>query len=110
MSIFKLVENQSTLIMNRAEIISKIQKFFLDQPVIKAYIFGSFARGDNDEKSDIDIMVELDFRQKIGLNFVRMQLDLQELLSKKVDLVCEGAVSKYILPVIDKEKILIYEK
>ena len=39
-----------------------------------------------------------------------MQLDLQEILQTKVDLLSENAISKYVRPYIDNEKELIYEK
>jgi predicted nucleotidyltransferase len=41
--------------------------------VIDAYLFGSYSRGDADENSDIDILVELDYSKLIGLEFVQMQ-------------------------------------
>ena len=88
----------------------KIIDYFRQKPVLKAYIFGSFARNESDEKSDIDILVDLDYSQSIGLEFVEMQLDLEEILDRKVDLLSSNAISKYIRPFIDKEKILIYEK
>jgi predicted nucleotidyltransferase len=90
--------------------IPKLGKFFEDKPVLKAYVFGSYARSENDDESDIDILVELDYTKTIGLEFVKMQLDLQELFERKVDLLSEQAVSKYIKPEIDKDKILIYER
>lgn len=88
---------------------AKIRDYFKDKPVLKAYIFGSYSRADADENSDIDILVELDYSHPIGLEFIGMQLELQELLNHKVDLLTERAVSKYIKPYIDKDKILVYE-
>jgi predicted nucleotidyltransferase len=90
--------------------IKKINEYLKGKPVLKAYIFGSFARNESKEKSDIDILVELDYSHAIGLEFVEMQLDLEEILDRKVDLLSSNAISKYIRPLIDKEKILIYEK
>jgi uncharacterized protein len=92
------------------ETINKIRKFFKDKPVIKAYLFGSYARNQQDDKSDIDILVELDYTQKVGMEYIRMQIDLEELLQNKVDLVSAGGLSKYIKPYIDKDKVLIYER
>ena len=40
--------------------IQKIVTYFKTQPVLKAWLFGSFARGEQTEKSDIDIMVAFD--------------------------------------------------
>ena len=94
----------------RQEYIEKIQKFFNGKPVLKAYLFGSYSRGDADENSDIDILVELDYSKQIGLEFIRMQLELEDLLQHKVDLISAKAVSKYIYPFIENDKYLIYEK
>ncbi len=77
---------------------------------MKAYLFGSYGRGEASEGSDIDLLVELDYTQPIGLEFIQMQLDLQQLLAKKVDLVSARGLSKYIRPIIEKEKKLIYAR
>ncbi|NMH25833.1 nucleotidyltransferase family protein [Flavobacterium solisilvae] len=90
--------------------INIIKDFFSKQPVLKAYLFGSYVRGDENENSDIDLLVELDYSQPIGLEFIQMQIDLQNLLSKKVDLVSARGISKYIKPILDKEKKLIYAR
>ena len=83
---------------------------FSKQPVLKAYLFGSYSKDLENENSDIDLLVELDYSQPIGLEFIQMQLDLQELLSKKVDLVSARGLSKYIKPILDNEKKLIYAR
>ena len=73
-------------------------------------MFGSYARNEAINTSDIDVLVDLDYSQFVGLEFVQMQLDLQDLLAQKVDLVSSRGLSKYIKPIIEKEKILIYER
>jgi len=90
--------------------ILNIKNYFTEQPVKKAYVFGSFARQEQTENSDLDILVELDYSKPIGLQFVGMKLDLEELLGEKVDLVSANGVSKHVMPFIDKDKILIYER
>lgn len=90
--------------------INIIRNFFSKQPVLKAYLFGSYSKDLENENSDIDLLVELDYSQPIGLEFIQMQLDLQELLSKKVDLVSARGLSKYIKPILDNEKKLIYAR
>ena len=87
-----------------------IADYFQDKPVLKAYLFGSFVRGEATDQSDIDILVELDYSQSIGLGFVQMQMDLQEKLLKKVDLVSTEGLSKFIKPLIEQEKELIYAR
>ncbi len=88
----------------------QIKVFFRSKPVLRAYLFGSEARNESEINSDIDILVELDYSKPIGLEFVKMQLELEELLNKKVDLLSSKGVSKYIQPFINQDKILIYEK
>ncbi len=90
--------------------IEQIKKYFEAKPVLRAYLFGSYGRGDAKSSSDIDLLVELDYSQKIGLLFIQMKIDLEDILHSKVDLVSSNGVSKYIKPIIDNEKQLIYEK
>ena len=90
--------------------ISEIGNYFKDKPVLKAYLFGSCARDEVDDKSDIDILVELDYAQPIGLEFVQMQLDLQDLLNRQVDLLSQKAISKHIQPYIEQDRVLVYAR
>lgn len=90
--------------------IESIKNYFKTRPVLKAYLFGSYVRGSADNKSDIDILVDLDYSQRIGLQFIQMKLDLEKLLNSKVDLVSSNGISKYVKPLIDEEKRLIYAK
>ena len=90
--------------------IEDIQRFFSSQPVKKAYIFGSFGKNTANAESDIDILVDLDYTKKIGLGFIQMKLDLEEILGRNVVVVSTKGISKYIKPIVDKEKLLIYER
>ena len=90
--------------------IKSIITYFSGKPVFRAFIFGSYSRGDATTDSDVDILVELDYSQHIGLSFVSMKFDLEEKLHKKIDLVPSDSVSKHLLPFIEKDKRLIYER
>lgn len=90
--------------------IASIKAYLKTRPVLKAYLFGSYARGEADLQSDIDILVGLDYTKKIGLEFIQMQIDLEKILDKKVDLVSSNGLSKYVKPLVDLEKELIYAK
>ncbi len=90
------------------EKIEHVKEYFKKQPVLKAYLFGSVAKNQDSEQSDIDILVELDYSKRIGLKFVQMKLDLEKLLQKKVDLVSAESLSPYIKPFVEKDKTLIY--
>ena len=91
------------------QMLQTIRDYFATQPVQRAWLFGSYARGEEREDSDVDILVELDYARPVGLEFVQMQLDLQSLLKKPIDLVSSRGVSKYIKPYIDADKVLLYE-
>jgi uncharacterized protein len=58
--------------------------------ISKIGIFGSYARNEQIEESDVDILVE--FERPIGLDFVALADDLEALLGFKVDLVSRGAI------------------
>jgi predicted nucleotidyltransferase len=90
--------------------IATIKHFFANKPVIRAFVFVSYARNEADSESDLDILVDLDYTQHIGMGFVKMKLDLEETLKRKIDLVSSKAISKCILPFIEKDKQLIYER
>ena len=67
------------------EIKEKILPILKKYNVIRAGIFGSVARGEADEDSDVDILVEIADRISL-LDFVGLKLELEEALGKKVDL------------------------
>ena len=90
--------------------IEAIRKYFETRPVLKAYLFGSYVRNDADHQSDIDILIDLDYSQRIGLQFIQMKNDLEKLLNSKVDLVSSNGLSQYIKPIVDNEKQLIYAR
>lgn len=92
--------------------ISQISEFFSDKPVKRSYLFGSFARNEESDESDIDILVEIDYKNnKVSLlDFFGWKLDLEKITLKNINLVASDGISKYIKPIIDKEKVLIYER
>jgi len=95
--------------MNKEEIIGKIRVFFIDKPISKAYLFGSYARNEQSIDSDVDIVV--DFEKHAHLfDLIKLQQNLSDLLNLKVDLLSSKGISKFILTHIEKDKILIYEK
>ena len=62
-------------------------------------IFGSYVRGEQNEESDIDILV--DFKEPVGLLFIHLADYLEEILGNKVDLLTSDAIKpnrqKYIM-------------
>jgi len=92
------------------EKIKTIIDYFRTRPILKAYLFGSYVRGEADKNSDIDILVDLDYSQKIGLQFVQMKIDLEKLLNLNVDLVSSESLSSYMKPLVEGERKLIYAR
>lgn len=68
-------------------------------------VFGSYTRGDNYKDSDIDILVE--FETPIGLEFVDLAYELEELLNHKVDLVSKKAIKKSLVNYITEDLIYV---
>lgn len=87
-----------------------LRNYFADKPVKRVYLFGSYARNTAVQgTSDIDILLELDYSKQIGMKFFSFQRELEDLLHDKVDVVASDGISKYVLPYVEKDKILIYE-
>lgn len=70
-------------------------------------VFGSVARGDATEQSDIDLLVRFSKRKGL-LAVVRLERILSEVLGRKVDLLTEGAISPYIRENILKDLQVLY--
>lgn len=84
--------------------------YFATQPVLKAWLFGSFARGEQTPLSDVDILVVIDYSQHVGLKFFGMWNDLEKLLDRSVDLVEDGFLLPFAVESANHDKILIYER
>lgn len=87
-----------------------IAEYFKPQPVLRAWLFGSYARGEENPDSDVDLLVELDESQRIGLSFFGMYMDLKELLGREVDLVADGCLMPFAEETANRDKLLIYER
>lgn len=97
--------------MSTNQIQQTLAAYFSSQPVLKAWLFGSYARGEQREDSDVDIMIVLDRDAHVGLfKLSGMRLDLQDLIGKKVDLVTEKGLLPSARQSVDNDKILMYER
>jgi uncharacterized protein len=68
-------------------------------------LFGSYARGDQTEQSDIDILV--DVKGTIGFEFMQLADDLEQMLGKKVDLITKNSLRKQSYDYIAKDIIYV---
>jgi predicted nucleotidyltransferase len=96
--------------MDHGTFIQLIRDFFQkDGRISRAWIFGSFARGEARQDSDIDLMIS--YSQKATgtlLDYSDIKYHLEKLLNRSIDLVEEGHVKSYALEYVDRDKILIY--
>lgn len=85
--------------------------YFRSQPVKKVWLFGSYAEGVATADSDVDLLIEYDYNEKIGmLKHAEIILALEGILEKDVDLVPVEALRETLRPYVDTNKIMIYEK
>lgn len=95
--------------MNK-EVSRTISNYFKTQPVEKAWVFGSFSRGEERIDSDVDIMISLVPGTRMGLSFFAMSLELEKLLNRPVDLVIEGDLRPYAEKSVNHDKVLVYAR
>ena len=76
--------------------------------VIRAAIFGSFARGTATAKSDIDFLIEYRGRNKSLLDLIGLKLDLEEILDRKVDVITYRSIYWRIREQILAEQVVLY--
>lgn len=81
------------------------QRLFREYPIKSMAIFGSYSRKEQNDSSDIDILVE--FSDKIGIRFVDLADDLESIIGFKVDLVSKKGVKPKYLKSIDSELIYV---
>ena len=88
------------------EMIKTIQDYFKTQPVLKAWVFGSYARGEETEDSDVDILVVFDRKNhSVGLlEHVKMINSLESLLQRRIDLVEEGTLLPFAMATANHDK------
>ncbi len=97
--------------MNIEEIKKRILPIVRKHEVQKASLFGSFVRGEQTEDSDIDILVEFKDREnKTLLDLVGLELELQEILNRKVDVLTYRSIHPFLKDYILKEQEVFYEE
>ena len=95
----------------RVALVHAIQDYMRQEPVERAWLFGSFSRMEESPGSDIDILVDLDSSSPMGLlHYARMINTLESLLNRKIDLVTNGSVKPFAIESINRDKVLIYER
>jgi len=94
--------------VNKEHLFKKIISLIKKHGVKKVAVFGSYARGEERPKSDIDILVEFSERKSL-LDLVGIEQELSDELGMKVDLLTEKSISPYLIGRIKNEMKVIYE-
>lgn len=90
------IRNQSKVIFDAADFVKK------------AFLFGSYARGEATSKSDLDFMIVLN--REANLEFFGLYDSLQDVFGKKVDVIREDEAYRIMPRTIERDKVLIYER
>ena len=91
--------------------IQTIREYLATQPVERAWLFGSYARGEEREDSDVDLLVDFDDDAKVGLfRYMHIINGLKDLLNKDVDMVVDGTLLPFAVESANKDRKLIYER
>lgn len=85
---------------------NKIIPVLEQHDVIHAAVFGSFARGEEREDSDLDLLVELG-EDKTLLDLVALKLELEEVLGREIDVVTNNALQSGIKEMVLEEQVAI---
>lgn len=87
-----------------------IADYFKTQPVVKAWLFGSFARGEETPLSDVDLLVQYEGEGISLLQHASMLNDLERIIERSVDIVEDGTLRPRIMENVNQERKLIYER
>lgn len=92
-------------------IIQKVREYLSTQPVLKAWVFGSFSRGEQTPASDVDVIVVFDENAEVSLiGYVRIQYELEKIFGRRVDLVEDGSLLPFAVESANRDRKLIYER
>ena len=84
----------------------KIVSILKRNGVVKAGIFGSYARGEAKKNSDIDILIKFKGRKSL-FDLVGLEIELNKMLKKKTDLLTYNSISPFLKDRIIKEEVRI---
>ncbi len=95
--------------LNRKDIEIRVIPILKKYDVKKAALFGSYARGEETDESDIDILVEFDKRKSL-LDLVGLEQDIEEELKKETDVITYNSIYHRLRDYILRDERVFYEK
>jgi len=105
-------EGSGTLINDkRKSLFKKLRNYLKTKPIEKAWIFGSFARNEEQFDSDIDLLVKFEKNHNLDLfDYIGITHELEDLLGRNVDVVEQGKLLPNVSKIVKEEKQLVYER
>lgn len=94
---------------NQQNISKKIIPILKKQDVIKVALFGSFAREQTKQSSDIDLLIKFK-GQKTLFDLAQLKIDLEKTVGKKVDLVTYDSISPLLRQSILQDEKILYDQ
>ena len=85
-----------------------IADYFKTQPVVKAWLFGSFARGEETPLSDVDLLVQYEGDGISLMKHAAMICELEKLLDRPVDIVEDGTLRPRVRERVNQDRRLIF--
>lgn len=97
-------------VLQRRGLDKKIVEICKRNDIVFMAVFGSYARGEQKETSDVDIAIEFDkHKEKSLFDLIHVEDELAEVLKRKVDVGIFSSLSSYVLEDVRREMHIIYE-
>ena len=107
----ELTVSLGSLDTKRMDMFSAVQKYLASIPVLRAWVFGSFARGEETPESDLDLLVDYDKSNNLSLlDIIHYKNQLEGLIGREVDLIENGCLRPFAVPSAERDKYLIYAR
>jgi hypothetical protein len=95
--------------ITKENILTKIIDYLKKYKILNVRLFGSFARNEENNNSDIDLIVNFQERKSL-FELARIERELSEQIGIKVDLLTEKSISPYLIDKIKSEEKILYVK
>ena len=109
----RLVREQKNIASGKEAVVDSIRMICREYPaILRAYLFGSFARETFDDESDIDIRLEVDKNNRFSLrDLEQFSRRIEEMTGRAVDAITAHQIkNKALREAIERDKELVYER
>ena len=97
--------------LRRKNLEEKLAEICQKNEILFMAVFGSFIKGEQNKRSDIDVAIEFEKNSKKSLlDLVRIEDELSKIFKRKVDLGIFSTLNPYIIEDVKREMRVIYEK